>query len=215
MSIEGKAFRRWQLFVDCVIFAGITAICTFFIGGLGDCATAPDAAQIADCNALTGRKVIACIVVAGLVFPIWLRRKLRLGNDRQRTLADVRLIESISIMSVLADIKEQITVNMKTVEADPFFRDGSLWLTLYLTGEPSRLGQIADELSGKGWCNTEGWEYAFLYPKIEIVKELAPIVAIAEAMYGLCVSHGVEITNIDADTSPDVQQSKSFTLYYS
>lgn len=88
-----------------------------------------------------------------------------------------------------------------------------LWLTFYLTGEPVRLWQLADELSAKGWRNTEGWESAFLYPKVEIVKELAPIVATAEAVYHLCMSHSVEIINIDADTSPDVQQSKFFTLY--
>ena len=81
-SPEGKPPPRWQLFVDCVIFASVAAICTLVIGGLGDCATAPDAKQLAECNAFTGRKVIICVVVACLIFPVWLRRKLRRENDR-------------------------------------------------------------------------------------------------------------------------------------
>lgn len=69
MSLEGKPLRRWQLCIDCVLFVGVTAICTLVIGGLGDCGTAPDAAQIADCKAFTVRKVLACAVIACLVFP--------------------------------------------------------------------------------------------------------------------------------------------------
>ena len=82
-----------------------------------------------------------------------------------------------------------------------------------LTGEPRELRDLADELCGSIWRNTDGWESAFLYPKVEIVKELEPIVETAETMYILCVSHGVEIIHIDADTSPEVEQSEFFTLY--
>lgn len=79
-SSPSKALRRWQLIVDCVLYFGIAAVVTLFIGGLGDCATAPDAAAVAACDAFMRGKLVAIVIGACLIFPFWLRRKLRRGK---------------------------------------------------------------------------------------------------------------------------------------
>lgn len=78
----GPGPLRWQLFVDCVIFWAVAAICTLFIGGLGDCGSADSTAEIANCYAFGRDKVYTCVVVACFIFPFWLRKKLRCKNDR-------------------------------------------------------------------------------------------------------------------------------------
>lgn len=117
-------------------------------------------------------------------------------------------------MSRSLPLEEQITLNLKTAMAALRFGGQSLWLTFYLNGDPSRLGKVADELALKGWSNTDGWEGAFLYPKVEVVRSAAAIIETSEFVIGLCDGQGVEVINIDADTSPDVAQSKFVTLYW-
>lgn len=128
-------------------------------------------------------------------------------------IADIRSIGPTPKMSRNAPLEQQITANLETVEVDSHFDTRVLWLTFYLTGEPSRLWEVADELSTRGWRNTDGWEGAFLYPKIEVERSIAAIVEVAESVLAMCTPRGVEIINIDADTSPDVGQSKFVTLY--
>ena len=110
-------------------------------------------------------------------------------------------------------LEKQITTNLGMVAADPQFSAAQVWLTFYLAGEPSRLRELADKLSADGWCDTDGWEGAFLYPKIEADRSAAPIIELAKGVIALCADLGVEVTNIDADTSADVASSKFITLY--
>ncbi len=88
-----------------------------------------------------------------------------------------------------------------------------LWLTFYLSGQPVDLWRLSEALESNGWVNVGGWETAFLYPKIQVEKSSSAIVQAAEAARELCARHGVEIINIDADTSPDVRRSRFVTLY--
>jgi hypothetical protein len=112
-------------------------------------------------------------------------------------------------------LDEQVRVNLAKVEAAPQFTGKRLWLTFYLCGPAESLQTVAQALANDGWLNTDGWEGAFLYPKFEVEPTAPAIVAVAEAVGSLCDAHGIEILNIDADTSPDVQQSKFVTLYCS
>ena len=88
-----------------------------------------------------------------------------------------------------------------------------VWLTFNLMGEPSLLAEVADALAKRGWRNTEGWEGAFLYPKVEVRRTNAEIVRVAEYAGAICARCGVEVVNIDADTSLDIGQSEFVTVY--
>ena len=78
----GTWLRRWQLAVDIVIYMGCATIVTIFFTGMGDCATAPTAAEVADCDAFGRAKFYICVAVALCYFPFWLRRKLQRKNGR-------------------------------------------------------------------------------------------------------------------------------------
>jgi len=70
-------------------------------------------------------------------------------------------------------------------------------------------------LGDKGWLNTGGSEVGFLYPKLEAYLTASAILEVALAVQALCDPSQVEILNIDADTSPDVERSQFMTLYRS
>lgn len=108
---------------------------------------------------------------------------------------------------------EQVRANLAKVDAAPQFTGKRVWLTFYLCGPPENLQSVSQALADEGWLNTDGWEGAFLYPKVEADRTAAAIVAVAEATRGLCAAHGIEILDIDADTSPDVQRSQFVNLY--
>ena len=112
-------------------------------------------------------------------------------------------------------LDEQVRTNLAKVGAAPQFRGKRVWLTFYLCGPPENLQTVSQALADEGWLNTDGWEGAFLYPKLEVDRTETAIVAVAEAVRGLCDVRGIEILNIDADTSPDVQHSTFVTLYRS
>lgn len=120
-------------------------------------------------------------------------------------------MEPSPTMSLYAPLKHQIAASFKQV--DSRFDNHVLWLTFYLTGEPPPLRELAVELFTEGWLNTNGWEGAFIYPKIKVERSVASIVEMAESVLALCTPRGIEIINIDADTSPDVRQSNFVTLY--
>jgi hypothetical protein len=108
---------------------------------------------------------------------------------------------------------EQVEANLPKLDARPEFGGERLWLTFYLMGPPENLQQVSEELKSLGWVNVDGWEGGFLYPKLQVEKSVDAVVRAAEATQDLCVPHGIEILNIDADTSPDVERSQSVTLY--
>jgi hypothetical protein len=108
---------------------------------------------------------------------------------------------------------EQVEANLPKVDARPEFSGDRLWLTFYLMGPPENLQQVSESLKACGWVNVDGWEGAFLYPKVQVEKSVEAVVRAAEATQELCAPHGIEILNIDADTSPDVERSKLVTLY--
>ena len=108
---------------------------------------------------------------------------------------------------------EQVEANLPKLDARPEFGGDRLWLTFYMMGPPENLQQVAEGLKDRGWLNIDGWDGAFLYPKVQVGKSVDAVVQAAEATQELCVLHGIEILNIDADTSPDVQRSQCVTLY--
>lgn len=110
-------------------------------------------------------------------------------------------------------LAEQVEANLPKIHARPEFGGDRLWLTFYLTGPPENLQQVSEGLKARGWVNVDGWEGAFLYPKMQVEKSVDAVVRAAEATQKLCVSHGIKILNIDADTSPDVESSQFVTLY--
>lgn len=112
-------------------------------------------------------------------------------------------------------LMEQVTANLSAVDALPEFSGNRLWLTFYLSAEPVRLEQLANALAAAGWRNTGDWEGAFLYPKIEVERTAAAILEIARWLQKLCEEHGVDLLNIDADTSPDVRVSRFVMLLQS
>jgi hypothetical protein len=112
-------------------------------------------------------------------------------------------------------LDEQIRRNLAKVDAMPEFIVKRLWLTFYLCGHPDRLQTISEALANDGWISIDGWEGAFLYPKLEVDRTANAIVSVAGAVRALCDAHDIEILNIDADTSADVQHSKFVTLYLS
>ncbi len=108
---------------------------------------------------------------------------------------------------------EQVEANLPKLDARPEFSGDRVWLTFYLMGPPENLQQVSESLKACGWVNVDGWEGAFLYPKVRVEKSVDAVVRAAEATQELCVPRGIEILNIDADTSPDVERSKLVTLY--
>jgi hypothetical protein len=118
-------------------------------------------------------------------------------------------------MDRTTSVDEQVRANLAKLDAVPAFVGDRLWLTFYLSGPPANLWLISEALASNGWHNTDGWEGAFLYPKVEVNRTATAIVDLAESTKALCDPHQVEILNIDADTSPDVQRSQFVTLYRS
>jgi hypothetical protein len=108
---------------------------------------------------------------------------------------------------------EQVEANLRKLDARPEFGGDRLWLTFYLMGPPENLQHVSESLKARGWVNVDGWEGAFLYPKVQVEKSVEAVVRAAEATQELCVPHGIEILNIDADTSPAVERSQFVTLY--
>jgi hypothetical protein len=110
---------------------------------------------------------------------------------------------------------EQVEANLPKLDARPEFGGDRIWLTFYLMGPPENLQQVSEGLKARGWVNVDGWEGAFLHPKVRVGKSVEAVVRAAEATQELCALHGIQILNIDADTSPDVQRSQLVTLYRS
>ncbi len=108
---------------------------------------------------------------------------------------------------------EQIEASLSKLGARPQFKGDRLWLTFYLMGAPDRLQQVSESLKACGWVNVDGWEGGFLYPKVQVEKSVEAVVGAAKATQKLCAPHGIEILDIDADTSPDVNRSQFVTLY--
>ena len=118
-------------------------------------------------------------------------------------------------MAQRKSLAEQVEANLRKVDARPEFGGDQLWLTFYLIGPPENLQQVAETLKARGWVNVDGWEGAFLYPKVQVEKSVDAVVRAAEATQELCVPNDVEILNIDADTSSDVERSQFMTLFRS
>lgn len=116
-------------------------------------------------------------------------------------------------MSHIAQMEQQIAENLHKLEGDVHFCSSTLWLTFYLTGEPTRLWNLADGMAAQGWQNTDGWEVGFLYPKFKVEKSLTAVYAVAHSIVMTCAEKEIDLISIDADTSPDVQQSMFITLY--
>ena len=111
-------------------------------------------------------------------------------------------------------LDEQVSANLTKLEA-PQFAGNRVWLTFYLSGPPESLQRVSKTLADRGWVNTDGWEGAFLYPKVQADQTATAIVEVARTTQDLCDAHEIGILNIDADTSPDVQLSEFVTLYRS
>lgn len=118
-------------------------------------------------------------------------------------------------MAETPSFDEQVRTNFSKVQSSAEFSSDQLWLTFYLTGPPENLRQVAEALNVRGWANLDGWEGAFLYPKVQVEKSVEGVVRVAEPTQELCARHGIEILNIDADTSPDVGRSHFVMLYRS
>lgn len=110
-------------------------------------------------------------------------------------------------------LNEQVRANLAKIDAASDFSGNRVWLTFYLSGPPEKLRWVAEALADMGWLNADGWEGAFLYPKVQADKTARAIVEVAHTAQDLCDAHDVEILTIDADTSPDVQSSTFVTLY--
>jgi hypothetical protein len=118
-------------------------------------------------------------------------------------------------MTESGSIAEQVEANLSKLDVHPEFDGTRLWLTFYLTGPPENLRHVSESLKEWGWINVEDWEYGFLYPKVQVEKAVEAIGRATKAAQELCVLHDIEILDIDADTSPDVQRSQHLTLYRS
>ena len=118
-------------------------------------------------------------------------------------------------MAQRKSLAEQFEANLSRLDERPEFAGDRLWLTFYLMGQPDDLQQVAATLNTRGWVNLDGWEAAFLYPKVQVQKSVDAVVRTADATQALCVPHGIKILNIDADTSSDVERSQFVTLFRS
>ena len=118
-------------------------------------------------------------------------------------------------MAQRKSLVEQVEANLPRLDERPEFAGDQFWLTFYLMGQPDNLRQVAATLKARGWVNVEGWEGAFLYPKVQVQKSVDAVVRAAEATHALCVPHGIKILNIDADTTSDVERSQFVTLFRS
>ena len=94
----------------------------------------------------------------------------------------------------------------------PDFGD-HLWLTFYLSGQEESLAILASQLAEAGWVNVDGSDSGFIYPKKHVRKIASEAVQVALTVDDLCRLHRVEILNVDADTSADVQASKFVMLF--
>ena len=108
---------------------------------------------------------------------------------------------------------EQVEANLPKLGLQSEFNLDRLWLTFYLMGPPGDLQQVSESLKASGWVNEDDWEGGFFYPKVQVEKSVEAVVRAATAAQELCIPHGIEILNIDADTSPDVERSHFVTLY--
>jgi hypothetical protein len=108
---------------------------------------------------------------------------------------------------------QQVRANFPKVQSSAEFSGNPLWLKFYLLGPPENLQEVSEALIARGWVNLGGWEGGFLYPKVQVEKSAEGVVEGAETTQELCAGHGIEILNIDADTSPDVKRSRLVTLY--
>lgn len=116
-------------------------------------------------------------------------------------------------MALSSMFAEQVEANLPKLAAQPDLGGDQLWLTFYLMGPPENLKKVSESLKARGWVNVDGWEGAFLYPKVQVVKSVEAVVKVADATQELCDPHGIEILNIDADTSQNVERSRFVTLY--
>jgi hypothetical protein len=108
----------------------------------------------------------------------------------------------------------QVRRGLLSIDTDPrFCASSTFWLTFYLTGNPSSLWLVSEALAVAGWINTGDWDGGFLYPKVQAPRSEPSVLSIAAEVLRLSQEHGVSLIGIDADTSPDVEQSKFAMLY--
>jgi hypothetical protein len=69
--------RLWRLFVDCVLYFGVVAVLTLIVAGVGDCGVSESRQEVSECLRFARFRLLSCIALGGVVFPFWLRRKLR------------------------------------------------------------------------------------------------------------------------------------------
>lgn len=108
---------------------------------------------------------------------------------------------------------EQVTSNVVNVAAAPQFAGSRVWLTFYLCGPTEDLQTVSEGLADRVWVNTDGWQFAFLHPKLEADLTAAAILGIAREVQIMCDPTEVEILGIDADASSDGKRSQFMTLY--
>jgi hypothetical protein len=116
-------------------------------------------------------------------------------------------------MATRAAIREQIDANWRFVATALPLEQDRLWLTFYISGDPSKLQRLAERMMQLGWSNLTGAEGGFLYPKIETRSEASIVKTTAFVALDLTEQHGVEIVIIDADNGRDVTRSEFVTLY--
>ena len=101
-------------------------------------------------------------------------------------------------------LAQQMRGNFGDVEASPEFSGDRMWLTVYLTGDPTELARLVPELAALGWANLTDWEGGFVYPKLEVAKSADEAVEAITAFSRIIEAHRAEILHVDADTSSDV-----------
>lgn len=87
--------------------------------------------------------------------------------------------QQVALAVYRARMEEQIRANLAKLDTPPFAAD-RIWLTFYLAGAPENLGRFAKALAEEGWRNNNGWEGAFLYPKVEADRTASAVIDIAE-----------------------------------
>ncbi len=123
---------------------------------------------------------------------------------------------SIVRMSRLEPFSEQVRANFPKVEASPDFAASQLWLTLYLSARPEDLwipSEVLADNGAVGECGRLGKRIylpkASRWSKSRLMRSCE-----RQWLRRVCANqHSAEIILIDADTSPDVQQSRFITLY--
>lgn len=118
-----------------------------------------------------------------------------------------------AVLTTVQQINAAVRAAYTDVEASPVFGADRHWLTLFLIGEPGRLSEVARGLADRGWINVADPEMGCLYPKISVSKDVEAVMNRLTEACGLALDHGIEITGIDADTSPLVDRAAFVSLF--